>query len=70
MRDDDRHVTVCDRGIIDWLLQGEDTVVRVHRLMLPEDDAILDMSDTVEDILEEGATHVFTHFLRDYRRLR
>ncbi|KAF8357918.1 par-3 [Pristionchus pacificus] len=45
--------------------KGEDTVVRVHRLMLPEDDAILDMSDTVEDILEEGATHIVAIFDED-----
>ncbi|GMR41726.1 hypothetical protein PMAYCL1PPCAC_11921, partial [Pristionchus mayeri] len=45
--------------------KGEDTVVRVHRLMLPEEDAILDMSDTVEEILEEGATHIVAIFDED-----
>ncbi|GMS88607.1 hypothetical protein PENTCL1PPCAC_10782, partial [Pristionchus entomophagus] len=48
--------------------KGEDTVVRVHRLMLPEDDAILDMSDTVEEILEEGATHIVAIFDEDDSR--
>ncbi|GMT18809.1 hypothetical protein PFISCL1PPCAC_10106 [Pristionchus fissidentatus] len=48
--------------------KGEDTVVRVHRLMLPEEDAILDMSDTVEEILEEGATHIVAIFDEEDRR--